>query len=87
MRHRFNPRIRVNDWNLFPDFFGDMSELTWPGQFNLDFMGFLSLAALWLAWRHEFSPMGLLLGVIGFFGGIGVFGALSFRSQLAIRRR
>jgi len=63
--------IANHGWNLFPDFFGDMSELTWPGQFNLDFMGFLTLSALWLAWRHEFSPMGLFLGLIGFFGGIG----------------
>jgi hypothetical protein len=25
---------------------------------------------LWLAWRHQFSPAGILLGVLGFFGGI-----------------
>ncbi len=54
---------------LIPVFFGDMAAMGWPGQFNLDFMCFLSLSALWLAWRHHFTPAGLLLGVLGFFGG------------------
>jgi hypothetical protein len=30
------------------------------------------LSAFWLAWRHQFSPAGLALGVLGFFGGIPV---------------
>lgn len=55
--------------NLFPVFFGDMAELTWRGQFNVDFSCFLVLSALWLMWRHEFSGTGLVLGVFGFFGG------------------
>jgi hypothetical protein len=29
----------------------------------------LALSALWLAWRHNFSPAGLLLGLVGLFGG------------------
>ncbi|MFZ5572695.1 MAG: hypothetical protein ACOZF0_20035 [Thermodesulfobacteriota bacterium] len=57
-------------WNLLPVFFGDMVSLTWPGQFNFDFMCFLILSGLWLAWRHHFSIAGLLLGVAGIFGGI-----------------
>ena len=59
-------------WNLFPVFFGDMAALTWPGQFNSDFTCFLFLSGLWLAWRHHFSLGGVLLGVLGFFGGIMV---------------
>lgn len=58
--------------NLFPDFFGDIAKLSWAGQFNLDFMGFLSLSGLWLAWRHHFTAGGLVLGVVGFFGGMAV---------------
>ncbi|MEQ8859969.1 MAG: hypothetical protein RIC56_15100 [Pseudomonadales bacterium] len=54
---------------LLPVFFGDMAQMGWPGQFNLDFMGFLLLSGLWLAWRHQFSPVGLVLGVLGFFLG------------------
>jgi hypothetical protein len=57
-------------WNLFPTFFGDMAAMGWAGQFNLDFIGFLMLSALWTAWRNGFSPLGLLLGVVAFFGGM-----------------
>jgi hypothetical protein len=57
-------------WNLFPVFFGDMAAMTWAGQFNFDFMCMLSLSGLWLAWRHHFTPVGLALGMLGFFGGI-----------------
>lgn len=56
-------------WNLFPAFLGDMAAMTWAGQFNLDFLCFLMFSGLWLAWRHRFSPGGLVLGVLGFFGG------------------
>ncbi len=59
-------------WNLLPIFFGDMLAMTWPGQFNADFMSFLMLSGLWLAWRHRFSPGGLALGVLGIFGGMAV---------------
>ena len=57
-------------WNLFPAFFGDMAAMGWPGQFNLDFTGFLILSALWTAWRNNFSGIGLLLAVLAFFGGM-----------------
>ena len=57
-------------WNLIPIFFGDMWAMTWPGQFNFDFMGFLLLSGLWVSWRHQFSLGGLSLGMIAIFGGI-----------------
>ncbi len=56
--------------NLLPVFFGDMAEMAWPGQFNLDFMTLLMLAGLWVAWRHHFSPGGIALGVVAVFGGM-----------------
>jgi len=59
-------------WNLLPIFFYDISAMTWQGQFNVDFTCFLMLSGLWLAWRHKFSPVGFILGVLGFFGGIMV---------------
>lgn len=59
-------------WNLLPIFFADIGALTWPGQFNSDFMTFLALSGLWMAWRHQFSAQGLVLGVFGFFGGMMV---------------
>jgi hypothetical protein len=56
--------------NLIPVFFGDILAMTWPGQFNFDFSGFLLLSGLWVSWRNNFSPAGLLLGIIAVFGGI-----------------
>lgn len=56
--------------NLLPIFFGDIAAMTWPGQFNFDFFGFLMLSALWTAWRHDFSPLGLGLAVLALFGGM-----------------
>lgn len=54
---------------LFPTFFGDMAKIGWPGQFNLDFTFMLALSATWVAWRHRFSPAGLGLATLAFFGG------------------
>ncbi len=56
--------------NLLAVFFGDMAAMAWPGQFNLDFLGFLILSGIWTAWRHQFSLAGLGLGVLAFFGGM-----------------
>lgn len=55
--------------NLLPIFFADMVQMAWPGQFNFDFMCLLILSGLWVAWRQKFSPAGLGLGLLAFFGG------------------
>lgn len=57
--------------NLIPVFFGDIAKMGWPGQFNLDFLWFLVLSALWTAWRGGFAPASLALALIAFFGGAG----------------
>ena len=57
-------------WNLLPIFFGDIAKMNWPGQFNFDFMGFLLLSGLWVSWRHQFSAVGMVLGVVAVFGGV-----------------
>jgi hypothetical protein len=56
--------------NLVPIFFGDIVSLTWPGQFNADFICFLVLSSLWVAWRNQFSSVGLILLPIAAFFGI-----------------
>ena len=61
--------IGSHGWGLLSVFFGDMLAMGWPGQFNLDFMMMLTLSALWVAWRHRFSGVGLLLGLAALFGG------------------
>jgi len=59
----------THGWNLAPVFFGDIAAMNWPGQFNLDFSCLLALSGLWLAWRHQFSPAGVALGLLGSVGG------------------
>ena len=61
--------IAGHGWDLMSVFFGDMGRLSWPGQFNLDFMFMLTLSATWVGWRHRFSPGGLGLALLAFFGG------------------
>ena len=62
-------------WNLLPIFFSNIAEMTWPGQFALDFMTFLGLSGIWVAWRHHFTGAAIALGVVAFFGG------MMFRAQ------
>lgn len=63
--------IANHGMGLIPIFFGDIAKMEWPGQFNLDFMGFLLLTAFWVAWRNGFSAGGLALSLLVPAGGIG----------------
>ena len=63
------PVIMNHGMNLFAPFFSDMLAMGWAGQFNFDFMFMLLLSGFWIAWRHQFTPAGLGLGILGFFGG------------------
>lgn len=58
--------------SLMPTWFADIGKMGWAGQFNVDFMGFLTLSGLWTAWRNDFSALGVILGVVAFFGGIPI---------------
>lgn len=60
----------AHGWNLIPLFFAEIQAMTWQGQFNFDFMGFLLLSATWCAWRNGFSPAGFGLAVLAATGGI-----------------
>lgn len=64
--------VKNHGLGLLPIFFGDIRAMTWPGQFNLDFLSFLILSATWMAWRNHFSPKGILLAILGFFGGMPI---------------
>lgn len=76
-------------WNLLPIFFSDIADMSWSGQFNFDFMTFLGLSGIWVAWRHRFSAFGLFLGLVAFFGGMMFLGSyllyLSFQTGGDIR--
>jgi len=71
--------------SLFPSFFGEISKLNWQGQFNLDFFTFLLLSGFWIAWRNQFSLLGVLLGIGGVFLGAPYLAAyllyLSFHAK------
>ena len=43
-------------------------------------------APRWLAWRNHFSPFGLALGVLGFFGGAPVLTGLPPASSIKLPR-
>lgn len=72
-------------WNLVPPFFAEIRAMTWQGQFNFDFLGFLLLSATWCAWRNNFSPLGWGLAVLGATGGMLFLSAyllyLSFQTK------
>ena len=56
--------------DFFTPFLTSIFAVNWSGQFNLDFMSYLILSALWVAWRHCFTTRGLvfagLSAVLGF---------------------
>ena len=65
--------VAQDGWILAEVFFGDIMALGWAGQFNFDFLNYLVLSALWVAWRHKFSPVGLVLALMASVLGILFF--------------
>ena len=62
--------ISNDGFDLITPFIGDILALSWSGQFNLDFMMYLILSALWVAWRHDFSGAGIALAAVASVGGM-----------------
>lgn len=60
-------------WDLFSVFFNDIMSLNWPGQFDVDFSSYLTLSALWIAWRHHFSGSGIAIALVALIMGMVVF--------------
>lgn len=66
--------VFVNDgFNILNTFYNNVVALKWAGQFNLDFSGYLILAALWIAWRSKFTISSLLLSGLSMCMGILFF--------------
>ncbi|TAG05651.1 MAG: hypothetical protein EAZ44_03145 [Cytophagia bacterium] len=59
--------------DLFSVFISNIQSLTWSGQFNLDFLCYLTLSGLWIMWRNKFSGSSILFGIIAAILGIVVF--------------
>lgn len=69
-------------WDLASVFFGDLSSLSWAGQFNFDFLNYLVLSGIWIACRHKFSFTGVILGVIASILGILFFAPYLFFASI-----
>ena len=67
--------ITNDGFDLITPFVSDIFAMGWSGQFNLDFMMYLILSALWVAWRHDFSSAGIALAAIASVGGMLFFAA------------
>lgn len=61
--------ISAHGADFISGFIAAITAMTWAGQFNADFMIYLGISALWIAWRHQFTPAGLGLAFCGLVGG------------------
>lgn len=62
--------ISQQGFGLLAVFIGNLQQLNWSGQFNLDFSFMLMISALWVMWRHRFSGVGVMLGLVALVGGV-----------------
>jgi len=54
-------------------FFGDILDMNWRSQFNIDFLIHLLLLATWIAWRENWTKRGYIFGFLSIIMG-GMFG-------------
>ena len=65
--------VSIEGVNFLPGFFADLMSMSWRGQVNLDLVTFTTLAGLWVAWRHDFSTAGIIMGLIVVGGAMLLF--------------
>lgn len=70
--------VADHGWTLFEVYFGNIMEVSWQGQFNLDFGSYLLLSGLWIAWREHFSARGILIGLFAPILGLLLFAPYLF---------
>jgi hypothetical protein len=59
--------------DLFSVFTNNVLSLNWSGQFNLDFLCYLTLSGFWIMWRNKFTIKSVLLGLVAMVLGIVMF--------------
>ncbi|MCU0350236.1 MAG: hypothetical protein MUF43_05310 [Flavobacterium sp.] len=64
--------------NLFSVFIHNVLSLNWSGQFNLDFLCYLTLSGFWIMWRNKFTIKSILLGLVAMVLGIVLFAPYLF---------
>jgi len=63
-----------NDGFNFVERFQEFTfSMNWIGQFTLDFQCYLTLSAVWIAWRNKFSIKSVLFAIIAKILGIIIF--------------
>lgn len=50
-------------------FVADIKALSWRAQFNVGFLVHLILFSIWVAWRHRFNALGIVLSIFCVLGG------------------
>jgi hypothetical protein len=58
---------------LFSVFTDNVLSLNWSGQFNLDFLCYLTLSGIWVMWRNKFATNSIILGLVAMVLGIVMF--------------
>lgn len=59
--------------DLFGVFAKNVLSLNWSGQFNLDFLCYLTLSGFWIMWRNKFKTNSIFLGLVAMVLGIVMF--------------
>ena len=54
-------------------FLSNVKSINWSGQFNLDFMSYLTLSGLWVMWRNHVSGKSIVIGLVAMILGIIFF--------------
>ena len=64
--------------DLFSVFIHNVTSLNWSGQFNLDFLCYLTLSGFWIMWRNKFTTKSIILGTLAMVLGIVLFAPYLF---------
>jgi hypothetical protein len=59
--------------SLFSVALNNINSLTWSGQFNLDFLCYLTISGIWIMWRNNFSGISIMVGTVAMILGIVFF--------------
>lgn len=59
--------------DLLSVFLTNIQSLNWNGQFNADFMCYLTLSGIWIMWRNKFTLSSIIIAIIAMIMGIIVF--------------
>ncbi len=64
---------QTKGWDLLTVFTQNITNLDWNGQFNLDFSSYLTLSALWIIWRNQYTLKSIFIGLACMIIGIMLF--------------